>query len=308
MMTLLAPKMRKELSAIVNIIDSSPIMLRESRFQDWVPTTSTGRVKGLKLHIGINPDSGIISECALDKGSRSDIAIAREEGIKQGCLYVFDKGYYDYDWWYRIDKAGSWFVTRERKGEALTVLEEKEVEGVSILADEEVEFTHKLVGGKSRAKRRKKMIYNKPSRRVMVAREDKETPLVLLTNRFDLSAQEVADLYKERWQVDLYFKWIKQRLRIKRFMGNSQQSVMLPLLTALISYMLLALYKGACASRESMTEFLLRIKETLFSPVHDHYRRRKRREYYAQAPEQGELNYVSILPDSSVYPPLLPPR
>ena len=286
LMTSVAPKLRKEISSFVNIIDSSPISLKGSRFDDWTGSNKTSRIQGLKLHLGINTDAKSITEFEISDANKNDITIAKEWNLKPNQMYIFDKGYYDYNWWQRIVKSGSSFVTRAKKDAALKLVRTLEIESENIISDEVVVFKHRTPRGG------KKNLYIKELRRVTVRRDEKKTPLILLTNRFDLKAEQIAALYKERWEVELFFKWIKQKLRIKKLIGNSKNAVTIQIVTALISYLLLALYKKATQAKGSLGEFLIYIKETLFYRTQNEYKRRKERKNNNIAENQMVLAYV----------------
>jgi len=286
LMNQVAPKMRKEISAIINIIDSSPISLTEKRFESWTKENKTSRIQGLKLHIGINTDAKSITEFEISQANKSDICIAKKWDLKPNQMYVFDKGYYDYNWWHKITETGSDFVTRAKKDAALDVVRTLEIDGKNIISDEAVTFRHKTPRGG------KRNLYINELRRITVRREDKDTPLILLTNRFDLKASQVADLYKERWEVELFFKWIKQKLRIKNFIGNSENSVIIQIVTALITCLLLVLYKRMMQFNGSLGNFLIYIRETLFYKVNNDYKQRKERKNNSIDTKQIEFSYV----------------
>lgn len=271
LMNMVAPKFRKEIGGFVNIIDSSPISLTKSRFDDWTKEHKNSRIQGLKLHLGINTDSQSITEFEISDANKNDITISKNWNLKDKQIYIFDKGYYDYNWWHKIIENGSDFVTRAKKDIALNIVKKLETTSTNIISDEVVTFRHRTPrGGKTN-------LYINSLRKISVHREDKNTPLILLTNRFDLSAQQIADLYKERWQIELFFKWIKQKLKIKQFIGNSRNAVVIQLVTALITYLLLLLYKNACQIKYSLSVFLIHIRETLWHKVSKDYKKIKRR-------------------------------
>lgn len=121
--------------------------------------------------------------------------------------------------------------------------------------------------------------YTKPLRCITIARPDKTTPLVLATNDLDSPALEIAQRYKERWGIELFFKWIKQHLKIKKFLGRSENAVRIQVLTALISYLLVVLYKQRHALKATLWECLSLLRATLFQrPEIEASRYRKLRE------------------------------
>lgn len=128
-----------------------------------------------------------------------------------------------------------------------------------VLADEIVSLKNKRPGGS-----RINLYHGKRLRRVTVVRPDKDTPIVLATNDFTSSALQIAQRYKERWGIELFFKWIKQHLRIKQFLGRSENAVRIQILTALISYFLVALYKQTNGIKQSLWDCLCLVRASLF--------------------------------------------
>jgi IS4 transposase len=168
-------------------------------------------------------------------------------------IYVCDRGYCDYNWWHQIDSAGAHFVTRFKSNAALAVVSERPIDlddTGTILSDSTVQLKSKQASGG------RKNLYRHPLRRVTIARPDKATPLVLATNDLVSPASVIAQRYKDRWAIELFFKWIKQHLRIKKFLGRTENAVRIQILTALISYLLVVLYKQRHALRATLWECL----------------------------------------------------
>lgn len=171
------------------------------------------------------------------------------------------KGYCDYNWWHRIDMAGALFVTRFKANAALKIEQEQDIAADAasiVLQDRIVRFKYKKQsGGRINA-------YLKPLRCITIARADKPTPMVLATNDLASTTLEIAQHYKQRWDIELFFKWIKQHLKIKKFFGRTENAVRIQLLTALISYLLVALYKLTHGLKQSLWDCLCRVRATLF--------------------------------------------
>lgn len=286
MMGSLSRKHRQELSPVVKLIDSTPISLNGHGFDEWTSKNKTSRTQGLKLHLGYELTTQMPYELEFSAANVNDITVSKEWSLEEGAIYVFDKGYYDYNWWYRIAQSGSGFVTRLKCNSAVKVTKERLAEGENILADEEIAFTnkHQHAG--------KKNLYTNRLRRVTVARDDKDTPIILVTNKFDLSAVTIANLYKQRWQIELMFKWLKQRLKIKKFIGTNQNAVKIQIITALITYMLLAIYKQLSQTKSTMYELLVTIKSTLFQRKSKNYYKEKQRHSRYITQNQMEICYV----------------
>jgi IS4 transposase len=210
--------------------------------------------------------------------------------IEENAIYAFDKGYCDYNWWHEIDNKGALFVTRYKNNAALTIIKVNEIpmaDRDTVLSDEVVKFKYKHPGG-SRKNR-----YEKPLRRVVIARPEHDTPLVLATNDMTRSALEIAEIYKKRWLIELFFKWIKQNLKIKKFLGRSENAVKIQIYSALISYLLIALYRYTHGLKQSMKDTRVLIKATLFQrPQMEQYRLKKRRRI---AQEQAWQQQTSLI-------------
>jgi hypothetical protein len=175
--------------------------------------------------------------------------------IAAGATYVFDKGYYDFAFWAKLDAAGCRFVTRRKVNTPLAVIETRPANDDPIRADR----IGRLPG---RLARRRQAAYPKPVRLITVVREDGKT-LDLLTNDLEADASEIAALYKARWQVELFFRWVKQNLKIKRFLGTSEHAVKLQILTALIAYVLLRLAQEALPGGASLHQLARLVKVNL---------------------------------------------
>jgi IS4 transposase len=255
-------KLKTELGELLYLIDSTLIPLQGKGYDDWAIKRQGNRTQGLKVHLMIA--SGAVSlpiEQTISAANINDIDIGRRFAIEAGATYVFDKGYYDYNWWHQLDHAGASFVTRLKRNAGV---EQTGIRGpstdASILADEYVQFRNKRPGGK-----RLNRYHGRPLRRVTVARPDKSTPLVLVTNDFDRSAKTIADLYKQRWEIELFFKWLKQNLKIKRFLGRSENAVKIQLYTAMIAYLLVHLYRQRQGIGETLALVLSALRVSLFS-------------------------------------------
>ena len=156
-----------------------------------------------------------------------------------GMTYVVDRAYNDYAWYYALTQQGSVFVGRMKKNALYEVLETQPVMGEGILSDEIIQLSS------CKAKRD----CPTPMRRIKFCRKEDGKVLEFITNDMHRSAQEIADLYKQRWQIELFFKWIKQNLKVKTFIGRSENAVMIQVLVALITYLLLKLAQLGCQSK-----------------------------------------------------------
>ncbi len=164
----------------------------------------------------------------------NDITAAKEMPIEAGATYVYDLGYYDYAWWAKLDAAGCRIVTRFKSSTPLDLIAELDVaENGGILSDR--------IGllPKRQAKNRKNP-FSEPVREVRI-KTDTGKVLRILSNDLDAPAEEIAELYKRRWAIELFFRWVKQTLKIKHFIGNSENAVRIQIAVAMIAYLLLRL-------------------------------------------------------------------
>ena len=271
---------RQEVGSLVYLLDSSPIRLTGPGFDDWVRAYRTPSTQGIKLHLMLERNTHLPVFAHISAGHESDIRHGRKVMIEAGATYVFDKGYTDYGWWKRIDDAGACFVARLKKNAAVAVVQQQAIETNPdwVYEDATIRFTRKVVGPKNLPNPYRHTL----ARRIIVQRPDKATPLILVTNDFTRSAQEVAALYKQRWEIELFFKWIKQNLKIKQFLGRSENAVRTQIYIALITYLLLYFYRQKQpkdAVTDNLALYLCAIKTSLFQRPETEYRMRLRRQH-----------------------------
>ena len=173
-------------------------------------------------------------------------------------IYVFDKGYCDFNWWWSIHQKQAFFVTRLKKNAAIVMGKQQLVTSETILEDGVFKFKNKSPrGGKTN-------LYQENLRRISVIREGKP-PLILVTNLHDISAETIAELYKNRWEIELFFKWIKQNLKLKKFLGKSANAVKIQLATALIAYLLVQLFKNNSTDERRLQLVLTWVRYNLYA-------------------------------------------
>jgi hypothetical protein len=226
---------RRKIGDCVRLIDSTSVQL-SSLSGKWA-TFSAG-VCGAKAHIIYDPDADQPLYLMVTPSNVNDITAAKEMPIEAGATYVFDLGYYDYGWWATLDQADCRIVTRLKSNTPFKVAEERPVApGSSILSDRTG-----YLPGRLAASRRNPMSGLVREVRVMI-----ETGKVLriFTNDLEASAQEIADLYKRRWAIELFFRWVKQTLKINHFLGTSENAVRIQIAVALIAFVLLRLAHDA---------------------------------------------------------------
>lgn len=273
----LSGKVRKESAELMYLLDSTSLTLKGREFDRWTLDNRTQNTQGIKVHVLFEAASQTPQWHSFSAANVNDVELARSVPLQKGALYVFDKGYCDYRWWHDIDQAGAYFVTRFKRNASLKTVEVRTIPEEAahlVLSDEIVQFKNRNPGGG------RKNPYTNSLRCVTIARPGKETALVLATNDLHSTALEIAQRYKERWGIELFFKWVKQHLEIKKFLGRSENAVRIQVLTALIAYLLLALYRMRHAMKETMWECLALVRATLFQrrQTESHYKQKRRRE------------------------------
>lgn len=281
-------QLRREGEELLYLLDSTSITLKGPGFDSWTQENRTRNTQGLKLHVLYAGNEAVPVQHSLTPPNVNDIDEGIKIPIKPGAVYVFDKGYCDYNWWSRIDASRAHFVTRFKRNAALTVEEECPIpaaDAETILKDEIVCFANRHPRGGRRNH------YTQPLRRITVARPEHDHPLILATNDLASPALVIAQRYKERWAIELFFKWIKQHLKITQFLGRTANAVRLQILTALIAYLLLALYRRAQRFTGSLWVLLAEVRATLFQrPGIESVLYRRRRDALAEiSARQGGL-------------------
>lgn len=236
-------------------LDSTTVTLCLSLF-DWALYS---KQKGaFKLHTLLDVRSSIPEIVTETHGKVDDRVAGRNmdlSNLAKGSIIVMDRAYMDYAWWRKLSEQGLFFVTRQSPIQVITDLgqhaEPNTIKG--ILKDRKVRL-----GTYPKAS-----LHPKPLRQVVYYDQNKKETYTYLTNNWTLSAASIANIYKNRWQIELFFKWIKQHLKIKSFLGTSQNAVLTQVWVALIYYLLLAYIKFQTKFGKTMLELTRMIRETL---------------------------------------------
>ncbi|QGG49987.1 IS4 family transposase [Lysinibacillus pakistanensis] len=217
---------RRKTTTPLKIIDSSTLPLNLNNHQ-WAEFRKTK--SGVKLHLRLvylengysYPDKAVLTNAKEHDRGQLEVLVDEKE-----CMYVFDRGYLDYERFDCMTDDGFFFVSRLRKNAVIRVLEPFELPTDSIVSSDEM-----IVIGTTQ--NRAENLF-----RLIKVLDTKGKELHLITNRFDISADEIAELYKSRWAIELFFKWMKQHLNIKKFYGQSEQAVHNQVYIAMIVYCL----------------------------------------------------------------------
>lgn len=223
--------LRRKLAETVYLIDATSVALSE-RSAGWA-RFSAG-VCGAKMHVIYDADADRPIYASVSAANINDITAAKQMPIEPGATYVFDLGYYDYAWWAALDECGCRIVTRFKSNTTLEVTEELKVEtGGNILSDR--------IGFLPARQAKSRQNPMSSAVREVIITTDTGKVLRILTNDLDAEAAEIADLYRRRWAIELFFRWIKQTLKITRFVGTSENAVRIQIAVALIAFLLLRL-------------------------------------------------------------------
>jgi Transposase DDE domain/Domain of unknown function (DUF4372) len=248
-------RVRQAVREATFLIDSTHLRLNEHS-ADWA-RYSTG-VCGAKVHVVYDPDADQPIYAAVSPSNVNDITAAKQMPIEAGATYVFDLGYYDYGWWNKMHQAGCRIVTRLKTNTKLTITGERQLPpGGPILADRFGTLPKRQMHNRRNPMDREM--------REVVVRIDTGKIIRVLTNDLISSAQTIADLYKRRWAIELHFRWIKQCLKIRKFLGTSDNAVRTQIYIALIVFLLLRLAHEAEKVSLNLLEFVRLVQTHLMS-------------------------------------------
>ena len=233
-------------------LDASTIDLCLSAFP-WADFRTT---KGaVKLLVGLNHAGYLPEFVTITEGKKHDVTVARMLSFPKGSIVAIDKAYNDYSWYKQLIDKGIFFITRLKTNARYCVIHRRSVlKEKGLTCDQTIEFTGKQTAIECPVQGRR------------VGYRDPVTGkhYVFLTNNFKLSAKTIADIYKARWQIELSFKWIKQNLKIKSFVGTSKNAVMTQIWIAMCIYLLIAFIKFQSKSGRSMQQILRLLQLNLF--------------------------------------------
>lgn len=247
--------LRRALAETTYLIDSTGLKLDE-RSAGWA-RFSAG-VCGAKVHVIYDADADCPIYAQVSAANVNDITIAQQMPIEPGATYVFDLGYYDYRWWAELDDAGCRIITRFKKNTPLRMLEELRVPKSGPVLSDRIGFL---------PARQMNNSHNPMNNAVREVRVMTDTGKVLriLSNDLDSGAQEIAELYKRRWAIELFFRWVKQTLKIRHLLGTSDNAVRIQIAVALIAFLLLRLARETQKALRSPLAFARLVRINLMS-------------------------------------------
>jgi len=238
--------LRQAVGEATYLIDSTGIRL-SGLGSGWARFSA--KACGVKVHVIYDADAERPIYSAVTAAKVNDITAAQAMPIEAGATYVFDLGYYDYGWWAGMDAAGCRIVTRFKSNTPLEVTAELELpEGTTNILSDRIGLLPR------RQAKNRKNPFSEPVREVRVKIETGKV-LRILCNDLDASAQEIADLYKRRWAIELFFRWVKQTLKVRHLLGTSENAVRIQIAVALIAFLLLRLAQATQKAVQKPLEF-----------------------------------------------------
>ncbi len=245
--------LRRKLAETTYLIDATGVRLT-GYSADWA-RFSAG-VCGAKVHVIYDADADRPIYAAVSAANVTDISVAQQMPIDAGATYVFDLGYYDYGWWAKLDAAQCRIVTRFKANTPLELIEELPLPQDSTILSDRIGF----LPARQCNNRRNPMQHAVREVRVMT---EAGKILRLLSNDLDATAQEIADLYQRRWAIELFFRWVKQVLKINHFLGTSENAVRIQIAVALIAFLLLRLAQATQTAIRSPLAFARLVRANL---------------------------------------------
>jgi hypothetical protein len=215
----------------------------------------------IRIHTLFHNTTQIPTFLTITDGKKHEITVTKENweewGLEKGSILVFDRGYVDYGWYHDLDEADIFFVTRAKGNMQYAVEMRNAATESGVIKDEIISF----VLDDAEAD------YPERLRLITYWDEERQKELRFLTNNLELSAKTIADIYKERWQIEIFFKWVKQNLRIKTFLGTSKNAVLSQIWIAMIYYLILSYIKAQTKTSLSLLELSRILHEAFFYRV-----------------------------------------
>lgn len=247
----------------VKLIDSSTISMAKTYFE-WAQFRSTKA--GIKLNTKFNLNKGIPELVVVSDAKPHDKTMMKELITENNCIYVFDKGYVDYKKFDEFSSEGIRFITRLKDAAVINKYDDLQVTySETTLLDNSI----KIIGDITCSLGTKFKNMTKELYRVITIVDSEGQKLSFVTNIFEYTSEDIAWLYKKRWEIELFFKWIKQNLKIKKFIGYSINAVMMQIVTALITFIVLKLIQDISKTAYGLLKIKRLIKHSLTKLVDD---------------------------------------
>ena len=245
-----------DLPKVVFALDSSIIALSLNLFP-W-GYYARSKQAAVKLHLMLSLQGNLPAWAAITEANFPDMKMLDNIPVALGAYYVMDRGYLDFFRLFKLHQAGGLFVVRNKHHVKFRVIASRLVDKrTGLRCDQTIQLTTQWSA----------KAYPQPLRRIRVYDSETKVTLVLLTNQFDLPALVIAELYRKRWQVELFFKWIKQHLRIRGFYGRSENAVRCQIWSAICAYLMVAIVKKHLQIRKSLNEILQIVSVNIFEQI-----------------------------------------
>lgn len=248
----------KNIKRKIFLMDASVVPLCLNLF-DWAQYRS--KKGGIKLRAVLDYDGLLPVFCAMTDAKTHEVTVARVHKYHRGSVLVFDRGYSDFSWWNDLDSSGVFFITRAKTNLDWRIIHEREIPHRNrdcVLGDYEVEIGSRAAKASGLIKLRYIRFYDK----------DQGRELDFITNQMFWTASDVALAYKERWRIEVFFKFLKQHLRVKSFVGTSVNAVMIQIWTAMIAFALLKYLQAKAAYKWNMSNLSNFLRMASFAKIH----------------------------------------
>lgn len=245
----------RKLKKIIRVLDSTTVTFLDSRFQ-WAKFRT--KKHGIKVHVLYDEGNDLPRNLKITNAEAADVKVAHQFSFLKGITYVFDRAYTDFKLWRKIQQNKAFFVIRAKSNLLLTTLKTEVIENIPGVLERKVVA---LLGDT-------KNIF--PEHLYLFRLIDVETrkEIEVLTNNPDLTAEEVSEIYRNRWSIELFFKWLKQNLQVKRMYGFSENAVKLQIWLSMILYLLLwQMHHITCRTTASFKDFLRTLIARLMLPA-----------------------------------------
>ena len=248
--------LRRATREAIHLIDASSIRLSDMS-RAWADFEKKGA--RVKLHLDFDATRSVPANIAITPARINDVCMTGDMPVEPGGTYVFDLGYYDFSWWAQLHRAGCRIVTRLKTHTTPRLIETRPIaRGGPVKADRIIAIDGRLKS----ARGARHPLAGIPLREIVVVTEDGRT-LRLVTNDLEAPAEEIGQLYKARWLIELFFRWVKQHLKITRFLGTSENAIRIQIAVALIAHILLRLAQEATNATPSLLAFARHVRTHL---------------------------------------------
>lgn len=251
------PRLRRDAKEAVRLIDSTSVSLNNLS-STWASYDAHGA--GAKLHVVFDPNAQTPVHFAVTPQRNSDINAAKSMPIETGATYVFDLGYYDFAWWATLASKDCRFVTRLKSHTKTTVVAERALAADVVARGGVVRDRTARLAGRLKNTRTHPLSEDLREIHVII---DTGKKLRIISNDLTSPAEAIADLYRTRWQIELFFRWVKQTLKIKKFLGTSENAVRIQLAVAMIAYLLVRIAHAAQRAIDSPLTFARLVRSNL---------------------------------------------